>query len=427
MKSLIKKIVIAILTLEARAVLMRHKPLVIGVTGSVGKTSTKEAIATVLERAFDVRKSAKSFNSEFGVPLTVLGEDTAWNSALGWLGIMWRGMITALFSKTYPQALVLEMGVDAPDDMRRLAQWITLDGAVITHVGSTPVHAEAFDSPSGVLKEKMHILKAVRPKGFVVLAHDDALVMSYKETIKQRVFTFGFEEGAMIKGGYQTITYDAFGAPTGIAAKILIGSNAFPFIMAGVIGRQFVYPALAATAVGQALGMNMVEILAGLESLKPSPGRMRLLAGVKETLIIDDSYNASPVAVREALAALADVRVRGKKIAVLGDMRELGALSKNAHREVGKLLAGVVDKLVTVGEEAREIAVGAQAAGLVHARSLETAEEALAWVRKEMQNGDAILIKGSQSIRVEKVTKGLLADERDVKKLVRQDAEWEVR
>lgn len=427
MKNLLKKIVVYILTWEARITLARHKPIVVGITGSVGKTSTKEVVAMVLGRQYDVRKSNKSFNSEFGVPLTILNENTAWTSLTGWCGVIWRGFVCAFFSRTYPEVVVLEMGVDAPGDMATLARWLRLDGAVINHIGAKPVHAEAFKTPQDVAREKMYILDAIKPDGFVVLAHDDEVVMSYKDKIKQRVFTFGFEEGANIKGGYYSITYDAYGMPTGIAAKILIGSNAFPFFMTGAIGRQFVFPALAATAVGQALGMNMVDILAAFESHKPVPGRMRLLPGTKETLLIDDSYNSSPIAAREALVALGEVRVRGKKIAVLGDMRELGALSKNAHREVGRQAASVVDKLATVGDEAREIAVGAQEAGLVHVRPLDTAEEALAWVRKELRNGDAILIKGSQSIRLEKVTKGLLADERDAKKLVRQEEEWEVR
>lgn len=428
MKSLIKKIIVYILTLEARLVLMRHKPFIIGITGSVGKTSTKEVVAAVVSQKYITRKSKKSFNSpDFGVALTILNEDTAWGSILGWLGVMWRGLLTALFSRTYPEALVLEMGIDAPGDMQSLSRWVPLDAAVITHIGTTPVHTEAFSSPEAVAREKMYILDAIKPHGFVVLTHDDPVVMKYKERIKQRVFTFGFEEGAMVKGGYYTITYDAFGAPTGIAAKILIGSNAFPFIMAGAIGRQFVYPTIAATAVGQALDINMVEILSALDSVKLEPGRMRLIAGAGETLLIDDSYNSSPIAAREAVAALGDIRVRGKRIAILGDMRELGKLSKDAHREIGKLVADVADKLATVGEEAAQIAVGAQEAGLVHVRPLATPEEALAWVRKEMHAGDVVLIKGSQGIRLEKVVKGLLADERDVKKLVRQGVEWEVR
>lgn len=427
MKAFLKKIIIALLILEARLVLARYKPFIIGITGSVGKTSTKEAVVAVISKKYRTRGNAKSFNSEFGVPLTILGEDTAWGSALGWLGVLWRGLGVVLFSRSYPEALVLEMGVDGPGDMEALVRWLPLDAAVINHVGKTPVHAEAFSSPEALLAEKMKILTAVDPNGFVVLAHDDPSVMRYKESIKQRVFTSGFEEGATVKGGYYTITYDAYGAPTGLAAKILMGSNAFPLMLTGVIGKHFVNPALVATAVGMAMNINMVEILSAFELAKLAPGRMRLLAGAKETLLIDDSYNSSPIAAREALSALGDVRVRGKKIAILGDMRELGALSKNAHRDIGKAAALVVDKLVTVGDEAQGIATGAQEAGLLHVRSLRTAEEALAWIRKEMHAGDVILIKGSQSIRLEKVVAGLLANEGDRKYLVRQGKEWEVR
>ncbi|MDQ5927619.1 MAG: hypothetical protein QG633_57 [Patescibacteria group bacterium] len=428
MKSLLKKIITKIISWEASLLLRRHQPVVVGVTGSVGKTSTKEVVAAVLSKKYDVRKSAKSFNSELGVPLTILGEDNAWGSLSGWSAIIWRGLWKALFSRTYPQALVLEMGVDQPGDMGRLVRWIRLDVAVVTHIGTTPVHAGAFSSAKAVAEEKMKILSAVHPDGAVVLTHDDPTVIEYKEDIKQRVFTFGMDEGATVKGGYYNITYDTYGAPLGIAAKILIGSNAFPFSQNGVIGRQFVYPALAATAVGMAFDMNMVDILSALEALKPVSGRMRLLKGTNETLIIDDTYNASPIACHEALAALGDLRVRGKKLAILGDMKELGELSKSAHRTVGKECATVLDILVTVGSEAREIALGAQEAGMMNVRQFDAGtDEALAWAKKELASGDVLLVKGSQSMRLEKVVKGLLGDQRDVKHLVRQDAEWSKR
>lgn len=428
MKSFLKSIIVAILTWEASLVLRRHQPIVVGITGSVGKTSTKGVIAAVLSKKYDVRKSAKSFNSEFGVPLAILGEDTAWGSLSGWSAVIWRGFWKALFSRSYPEALVLEMGVDQPGDMARLAKWVRLDVAVVTHIGTTPVHVEAFPSVEAVAQEKMHILSTVQPNGAVILTHDDPTVLAYKEGIKQRVFTFGFDDGASVKGGYYNIAYDAYGAPLGIAAKILIGSNAFPFSQNGVIGRQFVYPALAATAVGMAFGMNMVDILSALESLKPVSGRMRLLRGKNETLIVDDTYNASPAAAHEALVALADLRVRGKKLAILGDMKELGALSRAAHREVGKECASTLDSLVTVGAEAREIALGAQEAGMMNVRQFDAGtDEALAWAKKELSSGDVLLVKGSQSMRLEKVVKGLLSDQRDVKHLVRQDAEWSKR
>lgn len=428
MKSLLKKVITKIISWEAALLLRRHQPIVVGVTGSVGKTSTKEVIAAVLSKKYDVRKSAKSFNSELGVPLTILGEDNAWGSVSGWSAIIWRGLWKALFSKKYPQALVLEMGVDQPGDMARLVSWIRLDVAVITHIGTTPVHVEAFSSVQAVAEEKTKILSAVHADGAVVLIHDDPTVIAYKEGIKQRVFTFGFDDGATVKGGYYNITYDTYGAPLGIAAKILIGSNAFPFSQNGIIGRQFVYPVLAATAVGMAFDMNMVDILSALETLKPVSGRMRLLRGQNESLIIDDTYNASPVASHEALAAIGDLRVRGKKLAILADMKELGDLSRNAHRTVGKECAAVLDTLVTVGSEAREIALGAQEAGMMNVRQFDAGtDEALAWATKEVGEGDVVLIKGSQSMRLEHVVKGLLADQRDVKHLVRQDAEWSKR
>ncbi len=427
MKNFFKSIIVSILTLEARLVLFRYRPKIVGVTGSVGKTSAKDAVALALHTTYSVRKSEKSFNSEFGVPLTILGCDTAWGDIGGWMKNILKGLWLVVGFNRYPKVLVLEMGVDHPGDMERLVSWVPLDVAVVTHIGEEPVHMEFFESPEGVADEKMKIVRGVKKGGAVVLTHDDPVVMRYRDSIPHKTLTFGFSEGASVRGGYYTITYDTYGAPKGISAKILIGSNVFPFSIEGTLGRQFVYPMIAAAAVAEALGANMVGVLEALEEFVPPSGRMRILAGTKETLIIDDTYNASPIAMREALATLGEIRVRGKKIAVLGDMRELGKKSAELHRSIGRACRGVVDILVTVGSDARALGEAAKDIGMEHVESYGTSEEAAKILPTLTSEGDCILLKGSQGIRLERVVKALLTNASDSKYLVRQGSEWEKR
>ncbi len=426
MKGIIKNLIASILTFEARAVIRKYRPVIIGVTGSVGKTSTKDAIAEVVRTAYSVRSSQKSFNSEFGVPLTILGRDTAWGSVTGWLSIIFAGLGMILFREQYPEVLVLEVGVDHPGDMTRVMQWLPLDIALVTYIGPTPVHLENFMSVEQLTEEKMQILRGLKKDGALILIQDDPSVLAYENKFSGRVSTFGFGEGATVRGDRYLIHYDAFGAPQGIEGNILVGSSAFPFSYSGVIGRQFVYPVLAACAVAGACGIEVEKALGALNHL-PSAGRMRLLHGIRESLIVDDTYNSSPVAAREALEALRDLRVRGKKRAVLGDMKELGRISKDAHREIGELAAEIVDTLITVGPEAKEMGIAAKKAGLKDVVMFEASREAAPYVREHVESGDVILCKGSQSLRVEHVTKTLLADSADVALLVRQGKEWDKR
>jgi UDP-N-acetylmuramoyl-tripeptide--D-alanyl-D-alanine ligase len=423
-KSFFKTLITHLLTLEARMVLRKHKPVIIGITGSVGKTSTKDAIAAVVGNNYRVRASKKSFNSEFGIPLTILDEDTAWTNVFGWLRILFSGLITALFSRDYPEVLVLEIGVDHPGDMARAMAWVSLDIAVVTYIGERPVHMEAFGSAEKLLEEKMLIRTGLKSDGALILIQDDPKVLSYATTFPGRVTTFGFNDGATVRSERYAIRYDAYGAPIGIEAHILIGSSSFSVVYDGIIGRQFVYPLLAACAVAGACGIEVGNAVHVFEQSTPESGRMRLLQGTRGTLLVDDTYNASPVATIEALNALVDLRVRGKKVAVLADMKELGHVSKEAHHDIGTHAASIVDLLVTIGPESKEMALAAKSAGLTDIVSFDTAAEAAPYVREHIADGDVVLCKGSQSMRVEHVVRSLLANPRDVKLLVRQGTAW---
>jgi len=176
MKASFRLIVTVILIAEASLLLRRHKPRIIAVSGSVGKTTTKDAIFAAIKNNVYARKSDKSFNSEIGVPLTVLGLPNAWNNPFFWFRNLVEGFFLACFSRSYPEVLILETGIDRPGDMEKLAHWLKPDIVVLTRLPEVPVHVEYFPSPTAVIDEKMKIVQALQPDGVFIYNSDDILI-----------------------------------------------------------------------------------------------------------------------------------------------------------------------------------------------------------------------------------------------------------
>jgi UDP-N-acetylmuramoyl-tripeptide--D-alanyl-D-alanine ligase len=417
---------------EARAVVKRYKPHIVAVTGSVGKTSAKDAIYAVLAQSEHVRKSEKSFNTEVGLPLTILGQPNAWNNPLRWAQNLLDGLLLLAFRQSYPRWLVLEVGADRPEDIRFVSTWLPVTVAVITRLPEVMAHVEFFDSQDQVVEEKAALIAALVPQGTLVLYGDDARTPMLKARAgEKKVITFGFSAEADVHAEDLTILYEEGKEqfPIGMSARISAGGISAPVEVAGTVGAHSFLPALAAVAVGQALGKNLLDMVEALRGYEPPPGRMHLVRGVKDTIIIDDTYNSSPAALVAALETLVLV-AKGKKIAVLADMLELGRHSVEEHRKAGGVVARTSDMLVTVGFRARDIAQGALAAGMEESAILqfEDSEKAGEELAALVQPGDTILIKGSQSMRMEKAVEELMADpERAKNILVRQDEEWRKR
>jgi UDP-N-acetylmuramoyl-tripeptide--D-alanyl-D-alanine ligase len=426
MKQLLKKIVVWILTLEARLVLYKYKPRVVAVTGSVGKTSTKDAIYTVLSATTYVRKSQKSFNSELGVPLTILGCDTAWSNPLLWLKNMLTGLAVLIFPNHYPKWLVLEVGLDRPGDIHRLVQWLCIDIAVLTRLPEVPVHVEFFESPQALREEKRSLVKGLKKHGVLLVNYDDERLQDLKHPYGGRRLTYGLSEGADIQATHIDTLYEGE-TPCGLNFKVEHQGSIVPVNIRGVLGHQHIYPALVGIAVGIAQDINLVTIGQALERHEPAPGRMRILEGVSDSLLIDDSYNASPIALEAALETLTKLTTPGRIIAVLGDMTELGNHTADVHKEIGRKAGSLCDLLITVGPRARYFAEGARDAGMPEEHILERSDsgEVGEELRSQLHKGDLILIKGSQSMRMERVTKALLKNPHTAPQvLVRQDSMW---
>lgn len=440
MKRFLKKIISLLLRAEARMVLKRYHPKIIGITGSVGKTSAKEAIFAALKNNSNVRRSPKSFNSEIGIPLTILGLENAWGSVWGWARNLLEGLGTVIFKTDYPQWLILEIGLDRPGDIKKVLRWLRCDVAVLTNLPPVPVHLEFFPSAEELWSEKILLARSITQDGAVVFNFDDEPSRRASEKFAGRLLSYGFNEGSAVRAFHPNRIYyrtaEGDKAPGGLSFKIGYAGSNIPFRCHGILGEHQIYQVLAAVAVGLAQDMNLLELAEALENWQPPPGRMRPLGGIKRTFIIDDSYNSSPVAAAAALNTLEQIETSGRKIAVLGDMLELGPKTIDAHRELGERAAAVCDILLTAGVRARFIAEEANAiknkksqpAKLTEVHSFLDPKETGQFLQNILAPGDIVLIKGSQAMRLEKVVEEIMAEpERKAELLCRQEPEWQTR
>lgn len=428
MKSLYKKAIVAILTFEARLVLRRYKPKIVAVTGSVGKTSTKDAVYAVLASTYHARKSEKSFNSELGVPLTILGLPNAWSNVFGWLENMIEGLLLLVRKKKYPSWLVLEVGADRPGDIKALS-WIRPHVVVYTRFPDLPVHVEYFPTKESVAEEKRELGRALRAEGTLIINGDDPMMEHETVCDGQRMLSYGFRKGVTVRGGAFSVRYEDE-RPVGVSCSVeTVGQHAELVIM-GALGKHLLAPALAALAVAVSEGVPFDRALTALQSCTPAPGRLRILAGEQGSIVLDDTYNASPVAVLAGLEALAYVRTHARVFVVLGDMLELGEYSVQAHREVGERVALVADLFLAVGVRMRAAADAAKAiqGKLKHVQCVKDAYDAASFLKGRVAKNDLVYVKGSQSMRMERVVEALLAEPGTAASvLVRQDPVWKAK
>lgn len=350
----------------------RHNVRVVAVTGSVGKTTCKELTATVLGRRFRVLKSEGNLNTEIGVPLTLLG-------------------LTAGHERA-----ILEFGMYARGDIALLARVAAPAVGVVTNIG--PVHLERLGHLGAIVAAKAELVEALPEDGLAVLNGDDPQVAALARRTRARVVYYGLSPQCDVRAGEVVSRgLDGFSFRLSCPAGAIDVSCPLP-------GKHHVYPALAAATVGLNEGMGLEEIAAGLAEARPDL-RLRVLPGPGGSVIIDDSYNASPASMLAALDLLAELP--GRRIALLGEMRELGAEEEEGHRAVGRRAAAVCDRLFVCGEQARPLAEAASAGGL-EARWLESGEAADA-LRRELGRRDYLLVKASRAMGFEAIVDALVA------------------
>lgn len=406
-----KKFIISILRILTKRVLARYKPVIVGITGSVGKTSTKEAIYTVLHRNFFVAKSDANTNNEIGVPCAVLGikpsgtrdRQATWQSRRRFFSGLLRSITTTYGPrhKHFPKILILELGADKPGDMAYLSELLKPQVVVVTAVGEVPAHVEFYESPEAVAKEKAHILAYVTADGFAALGADDPIVLAMKAKVHGQVMTFGFSQGADLRAS-DLAYYVQDDHIAGLSFKIHKGETFVPIRVPGLIAPHQVQSILAAAAVGLHFGMNLVEVGNALESFQPPEHRVQLVPGIGGSMLIDDTYNASPMSTRAALETLHELgtALKKRRIAVLGDMKELGEHAKQAHEEIGHLAPGKCDLLITVGELAQ---------GMGGKEHFPDAAFAAKKIPELIQPNDVVLVKGSHAMHMLEIVDALKA------------------
>ncbi len=420
MKNFFKSIVARILALFARAVVRRYRPRIVMISGSVGKTSTKDAVAAVLAVRFFVRSSDKSFNSELGVPFTILGVKNPWGNPFAWFSVVKRSLALLLLPNHYPNMLVLEVGADRPGDLARILRIATPDVVVVTRLPEISVHVEAYASPEAVREEEFspaHALVAAAP---LIIPADDSYALDSALRTPARSISYGVSDDATVRIddiGF----YESGGNVEGMRANVYMVGEHRSLVVKGSVGKTQLFPLAAALAAALALEIPLSEALVALDTYEPPPGRGRLLQGKNDSVIIDDSYNASPVAVEEALSTLKTFPRVKRRIAVLGDMLELGRYSVMEHERIATLANDSADIIVAVGIRARAFAAAHKR---VEVMLFDNARAAAAALADIVRAGDVILVKGSQSIRTERIVEALLADPADVSRLVRQEKEW---
>jgi UDP-N-acetylmuramoyl-tripeptide--D-alanyl-D-alanine ligase len=430
-KNLIKKIFIFKLNLIAKLYIWRFKPVIVAVTGNVGKTSTKEAIATVLGRVKKIRSGKGNLNNEFGVPLTIIG-DWMWmddyyeggNTFWFWFKVLFTSFFKWFFIRHYPEILVLEYGADKPGDIESLVKKFKPHIGVVTAVGEIPSHVEFFSGPEEVAKEKSKLVSSLGSSDFAVLNFDDLAVLDMKNKTKAKVITYGFGQGADLRISAFDFKTDGE-KPLGVVFKLHYGNSFVPVHIYGSLGRSQAYAAAAAAAIGLIMGLNLVKISEAISYYKGPNGRLKILAGIKNSWIIDDTYNSSPSATSLALSVLRELPAK-RRIVVLGDMLELGKYTIQAHQTVGNLIDGFFDILVCVGLRAKFIAdSAANQMPKENIYTFETSDLAKKKVQDLIKEGDLILIKGSQGMRMEKIVEEIMAEpEKKKDLLVRQNKKW---
>jgi UDP-N-acetylmuramoyl-tripeptide--D-alanyl-D-alanine ligase len=348
----------------------------IAITGSNGKTTTRQMTAAVVARKFKTLSTIGNYNNQIGVPLTLLrlAPEHRW--------------------------AVVEIGTNSPGEIARLAQMCSPDIGVITNVG--PAHLEGLGSLDGVMREKGQLLHHLKAKGKAVLNADDRRVSKIAGRTKKEVLFFGLSEKAAVRA--TAVNEKA----SGISFSLDLPQESLT-VELRVAGHFMVVNALAAAAVGHLLGLSAAEIKAGLETFEPAWGRMNILQTASGIHVIDDTYNANPDSMKAAITTLVSLRANNRSVFVAGDMLELGEQAESLHRQVGVWAATAnIDKLLVTGDHAEAVAAGAQGAGMKSENIFTGSQKKILDALKDfLRPGDWILVKGSRGVHMDTIVEGL--------------------
>lgn len=413
MKKAAKALIVAILSRHVLRLRKKHDFKVVAVVGSIGKTSTKTAIAEVLSESMRVQYQKGNYNDLVSVPLIFFGQDMpSLTNPFAWMKVFLKN--ASQIRKNYPyDVVVVELGTDGPGQIAAFKKYIQADVAVVTAL--TPEHMEYFSGIEAVAEEELSVASFSKKLLINTDLCPGELIQSYSGTF----LSYGLEKDATYKS-----TQVEFGQE-GARFDVLKDRSPWLTLQNDSFSEVQIYTLTAAAAVADMLGQSAEAVVSGIAKVKPVAGRMQRLRGIKNATIIDDSYNASPDAVKASLRTLLRMPA-SQKIALLGNMNELGALAEEAHREVGELCQPAsLQLVVTLGKDANaSLAAAAEKNGCKVVRT-NSPYEAGKVIAEALEKGAAVLVKGSQNgVFSEEAIKALLADPADEARLVRQSPEW---
>lgn len=433
-----KLLIYKILKYSTKRLIKKYNPTIIGVVGNVGKTSMRANMVLFLEKFSPVGTNLENYNTPIGLTLSFMNEKYPGKNIFSWFRIILKAFYKAWFGDIeFAPIWVLEIGIDAPGDMDEfINNFLEFDVVVFGFIGEHPVHLENFVDRKELINEDAKILRVLKSDGTLIIEGDDNVLKSiYRK--RDNVITFGFGDVNIKASDFkvsievvnteeQWSEYYSSIVPKG-KFKIEYKGSSIPFQVDYVLGKHQVTSIMPAIALGLVDGLNLVDISQQIKTIVPVKGRLRCLEGIKDTLLLDDTYNSAPSAMAMALDTLDRLKIKGaRKVAILGEMKELGSESKAIHKDIGVLAADIVDVCIGVGEESKEILLAFHKhnpRGLYHWFS--NSEEAASQVVDFITSDDIILVKGSQSSRMEKVSVALLANKRYRSDLLtRQSTNW---
>lgn len=381
----------SILRIFAKKIISSSKVDIIGITGSVGKSSSKEAIYQVLSQSFKekVKKSEGNLNNELGLPLAVLGVK---NSPRFYL---WPFVLISVFFKSYipslnplkkTSILVLEYASDKPGDLYYLSSFARPKISVVTLVAEA--HLEFFHSIDQIAQEKANLVRVLPPEGMAILNSDNDYAWRMGLSSKNKVIYYGMGDKAQIRAKNIKITLNGTNFD-------LLYQDKVNKVHLQAIGEAQVYAALSAVAVGLAYKLKLEDIIKSLSSYQAPAARDQIVSGINKSFIIDSTYNANLTSMKSALKTLQMLDSKGRKIAVLGDMLEIGDISDKAHVQIAQLAQKISDKVILVGPEFKKVKSD---------KWFLKSQEAANFLVDKIKENDIILIKGSHAMEMEKIT-----------------------
>jgi UDP-N-acetylmuramoyl-tripeptide--D-alanyl-D-alanine ligase len=411
-----KKILERFLRFFARAVLKKYKPKIVAITGSAGKSTTKELIYLILKTRYTVFRSYASLNNEIGVPLTVFLID--WrpgNSLKNWLKVFLRASKLILINQPYPEILVIETGVECPGDMDYLLTFIKPYIGVFTVVGDKPAHLQFFNSVEEVIKEKGKLIETLPKDGLAVLNRDDQRIFSFKEKIKAKAV--GFSKIVNADCQIKSVSLE-----NGLKIELVLQNHNLTIFLPHSINESVALNLAASLLVGSFLEISIEQMKAAVEKFEDLPGRMKyfkislsqslssprevrisphLSSPPESAYIIDDSYNASPVSYKKLIETV--TKLQGRKLGVLADVLEADSMAKEIHQEIALLADGVFSHIALIGSRMKLFALPVFKQSAVSVFEPYDVEAVYLFLEENIMPGDTIIFKGARAFHLEKI------------------------